>query len=574
MWLRSLYGKMGLGWTLASSLLLIGGNIEATVESVLQKIEIRACESQSDIVFIVRNGKAIAAFGSANQYKPVETRSITKSFVGLAIGMLIDEAKISSIDTPVYTFYPEWHQGFRQSVTIGHLLSHTSGIENGDEMCEIDTCDNIIRMALSTDFTNCPGTRFEYNNKATNLLAGIVQKAAGMNVQMYLRQKLFRPLGITSDSWLADSSGNLFGMSYLTINAIDLAKVGMLIAQGGYWNGEQLISCEWLTKMMQPSQEFNPFYSQLWWLDYNNISFYWDKALLDMYAEAGVSPTDVSILKILDGESLMFNGQISYRNYAQWIASNMSCFFGSTQEVNDCLNRIDALGLPIARWLPGELRTISARGFGGQQLIIMPNEGLVAVRLSSCSTSPYAPDTFPDLEALLGQLACELRASPGDIEAFRCEPEKMIQYPRAYRCEDDPEFRKPPCFPGTICPRDELKARAAANRIDISRVPYYTQPVIPYYKPPKLPERVLELPEEGALVPFPHEEQEGEESFGSAFEGATLQKPTPLPNATDSILPLKDENEAVPNATDSILPLKGENKVHQIQFDLPKKDQK
>lgn len=422
----------------------------ASSRDVLQKIEERTLASDSDIVMIVKDGDPMALFGKASRFKPIESRSITKSFVGLAIGLLIDEGKIGTSDLAVSTFYPSFSQGMRGCVTIAELLSHTSGLECGVNLNEPQKSPDIIFTALNAPFISCPGTRFQYNNNAVNLLAGIVKKASGKCVQNYLRHKLFEPLGITSDSWLFDPCGNQFGMAHLTMSAVDLAKIGILIAGQGCWNGNRLISSSWLKAMMCPSQEINPFYSTLWWLSYRQISFYWDDPLLALYTECGLDKRCIDVLRSLKGQKLLLQGNVNYRNYAQHLGNQLREAFGCKENVINFFASVDSLGLPMARCVYGDVHAISARGYLGQQLIVMPEASLVAIRLTSkAAFKPGESDTFADLECLLVELAKELEKDPTIHPIIRCAEETREKLPPAYNCESDPEFRRP-TYPGTL----------------------------------------------------------------------------------------------------------------------------
>ena len=98
--------------------------------AALERLKIRAGRANSDAVLIVKDGKIIADWTFGKSAGPIEAMSATKSVVNLAVGRLIDQKKIRSIDQPVFDFYPEWRQGRKRLITIRHLLNHTSGLQN------------------------------------------------------------------------------------------------------------------------------------------------------------------------------------------------------------------------------------------------------------------------------------------------------------------------------------------------------------------------------------------------------------------------------------------------------------
>jgi CubicO group peptidase (beta-lactamase class C family) len=235
------------------------------------------------------------------------------------------------------------------------------------------------------------------------LLAGVVQKATGVSVHDYLKSRLFQPLGITSDTWISDTAGNNFGMSHLTINAKDLTKVGLLLINRGRWNHIPLINEEWIDLMIQPSQEFNPFYGLLCWLSYCHLDIYWSQDLLDFYAGEGVNPYYLRCLASLCGRVLSFNGDVSYGSFLEDVSIQLAGTFGSCQDVRNFFNEIESKGLPLGKFKVGKLKSFSARGYQGQKLLVIPDEGVIAVRLAkTCGTfDDGQADIFADLESSL-----------------------------------------------------------------------------------------------------------------------------------------------------------------------------
>jgi CubicO group peptidase (beta-lactamase class C family) len=400
-----LYDKASICLALAGCLFSFFAG--ATPCEILPEIYDRADESNSEAVLVVRAGKLLGCYGDAKQYEPIESYSVTKSFVSLAVGILIQERKLF-IDAPVYSFYPEWNQGIKKGVTIRHLLSHTSGLQDEHDTFFYQFPD-IVQMALVSDFSYYPGTRFNYNNKAANLLAGIVEKVSGMTLQQFLKCRLFTPLGISSDTWLCDEAGHNYGMAHLTINAMDMAKIGMLISSRGCWGVNRLISEEWIDLLETPSQSLNPFYSFLWWLGYGYLEIYWDSQLLEYYAQEGLPSNYIWCLEALQGQVIPLEGYTSYGNFFEKCAGHLLPYFGSYDQIFSFFRQLEYKGLPLARWQSGKVKSIAARGYAGQQLIIFPEESLVGTRMSRIYTDFEGNvDTFRDLEMMLASMAFQM----------------------------------------------------------------------------------------------------------------------------------------------------------------------
>ncbi|MES5487569.1 serine hydrolase [Bradyrhizobium sp. INPA03-11B] len=96
-----------------------------------------------------------------------------------------------------------------------------------------DPCRYVLeqRMALQ------PGDLFNYSGGATTPLAAALAKAVDRGIDVYAREKLFEPLGITDVEWLSfTGSAEPAAFAGLRLRPRDLAKLGQLVADGGRWN--------------------------------------------------------------------------------------------------------------------------------------------------------------------------------------------------------------------------------------------------------------------------------------------------------------------------------------------------
>jgi CubicO group peptidase (beta-lactamase class C family) len=257
----------------ASSLSVIAAEPNQTTKAEPNQINKQALDqlldaaqkSHTDALVVFKDGKQYDEWYFGKKPGKIEAMSATKSVVNLAIGCLITQGKIKSVDQPVCEFYPEWKQGRKKNITIRHLLNHTSGLQNLPRSdIEIYPSPNFVQLALTAELSDDPGTAFAYNNKAVNLLAGIVQKASGKRMDLYIKDEIFTPLGITDFSWTLDKAGNPHGMAGLQILPADFAKLGQLVLNRGKWNGKQIIAQSWFDISMRPGQEFEPTCGLLW----------------------------------------------------------------------------------------------------------------------------------------------------------------------------------------------------------------------------------------------------------------------------------------------------------------------
>ncbi len=205
-------------------------------------------------VIIIRNGAVIseASFGAYRTDVWRSTYSLCKSVTGIAIGMLIDEGRLS-LDTPVTKIFER--RGFILSalvlkgLTVRHLLTMSSGItfnESGSV-----TEEDWVRCFFETSLKFEPGSSFSYNSMNSYMLSAIVKQVSGQSLTEYLRERLFEPLGIKNFYWETCPRGIEKGGWGMYLLPEDAAKIGQLYLQKGIWNGKRIISESWVLESTQ-----------------------------------------------------------------------------------------------------------------------------------------------------------------------------------------------------------------------------------------------------------------------------------------------------------------------------------
>ena len=133
-----------------------------------------------------------------------------------------------------------------------------------------------------------PGTAFEYNSGNTLILGEIVRKTSGLSLDDFAEEYLFSPLGITSYQWThCRNAGEVtFASGGLYLRPRDMAKFGQLFLQDGVWEGNRIISSEWIEASVKESiplpvsmrDRYHAYgYGYQWWLEtynYGNINAY------------------------------------------------------------------------------------------------------------------------------------------------------------------------------------------------------------------------------------------------------------------------------------------------------------
>jgi len=219
-----------------------------------QKLHDRAVATNSNSLIVLRDGQLDEQISFGMDHDPLYIMSISKFVTGLGLGSIFTAARVD-IDQPVAEFFPEWRQGRKQRITIRMLMNHTSGLQNAaDTGVDLEAAPDMVQLALCAELDADPGAEFSYNNKAVQLLAGVVQRAAGRSLDGLLTEHLFAPLGIQSASWAYDLNGSPYIAGGLSMSAWDLARIGQLVADGGLYRGHQVIPEEWVATMSAPGQ--------------------------------------------------------------------------------------------------------------------------------------------------------------------------------------------------------------------------------------------------------------------------------------------------------------------------------
>lgn len=209
-------------------------------------------------------------------------QSVSKSVTSAAIGVAIARGDFkASLDTPVLHWFDAAKvrnvDARKERMTLRHVLTMTTGLDwdedvpyddphNGSSLME--ATQDWVRFVIDQPMAHEPGTTFAYSSGATELLAQIFRKETGQDIERYARAHLFGPLGITHYHWKRTPLGEVDTEGGLYLSSGDLAKFGYLYLRDGVWNGERLLSPEWIRDSMAPRVDVGAGwrYGYQWWL--------------------------------------------------------------------------------------------------------------------------------------------------------------------------------------------------------------------------------------------------------------------------------------------------------------------
>ncbi len=211
------------------------------------------------------------------------TWSTAKSIAVTLIGMLVDDGRLE-LDEPLdFAWLPEVAstQGDpRDAITLRHVLNMSSGLYPVDDFdMEYATGSGLAYWAGASSVEGArnrglirePGTFWDYENYDTLLAVYAMKRALG-DRQTYLefpRKALLDRIGMRNTLLSVDRFGDFIMSSQVYTNARDLARFGLLYLNEGVWDGERLLSREWIDFVRAPApatRETGNFYGGQWWL--------------------------------------------------------------------------------------------------------------------------------------------------------------------------------------------------------------------------------------------------------------------------------------------------------------------
>lgn len=233
-------------------------------------------------VLVERHGKLVAELYRSGPDRPIDVlygvwnpsfgdadfgprtlhdmRSISKSVVGLLVGIAIQRGEIGGVEQPVLDLYPELAD-LRATPAAGirleHLLSMSSGLEWDEGALPNDETrlywkSDTARFVLERPLVTQPGAVFHYDSGGTAVLADVLERRSGRSLEQLSRDQLFTPMGITESQWVTDIHGRALAFTGLRLRPRDLLSLGRLVLDGGTWGGRELVPAAWVKESLRP----------------------------------------------------------------------------------------------------------------------------------------------------------------------------------------------------------------------------------------------------------------------------------------------------------------------------------
>ncbi len=273
--------------TFLSGLLLVAGMlVSRTVQSrsltladslSLSEIQHRASSINSlSSLLIQQKGQLLSAkyYNGLSQGETTNLKSASKSIISLLIGIAIDKGYIESLDQTIEPYFKNYFaahpDSVKENITLKDLITMRSGLETTSfhNYGRWVTSDNWVRFALDQPMEGRPGGDMAYSTGTSHLLSVILTKATGMSTKAFAEKYLFEPMDIEVGGWDRDPQGYYMGGNNLALSPRDMLKIGQMILDDGIYQGQRIISSQWLQDSFRTytRSNYNPYnYGYMWW---------------------------------------------------------------------------------------------------------------------------------------------------------------------------------------------------------------------------------------------------------------------------------------------------------------------
>lgn len=200
------------------------------------------------------DGKLAHQYGDTEERHPIY--SATKTITSIAAGMASDEGKLD-IDKSILEYLPDDIKSILTAeefavykhITTKRLMTMSVVGYPFRPSGEL-RLDKVIKYPI----TDVNKREFNYSNISAFLAGAVVSCAVGEDLYEYLKRKLFTPLGISNPPYTRSDDGYFYGASSMKLSVHELSKIGLLLYNGGVFDGKRLLSEEYVKEAVSLHQ--------------------------------------------------------------------------------------------------------------------------------------------------------------------------------------------------------------------------------------------------------------------------------------------------------------------------------
>ncbi|HMQ48812.1 MAG TPA: serine hydrolase [Saprospiraceae bacterium] len=186
--------------------------------------------------------------------------SAGKSLMAVMVGLAQEDGYLALDDVTADYLGEGWTTCTEEEerlIKIRHQITMTTGLDDSLEDLGVPNSEYCYDPECLQCLTS-PGNRWAYHNAPYRLVQNVMENATGINRTLYTYQRLGSRIGM---------SGFWFDYVYYS-TARDMARFGLFMLAQGNWNGDLIMTdMDYYQAMIHPSQQLNPSYGYLWWLN-------------------------------------------------------------------------------------------------------------------------------------------------------------------------------------------------------------------------------------------------------------------------------------------------------------------
>lgn len=252
---------------------------------------------------------------------PYQLRSATKVLYGTLLGIAIDKGFLKNEDELILPYFQDDYETIKnlhdrkRKLTIKDFLTYQHGMDcennnprsKGNEMAMMQS-DDWVKYTLDLPMVSEPGKSSSYCTGVALTIGKLIEKVTEQDLETFAKENLFDKLGIENYSWrFAPDSSSRTTFSQKSLTPREMMKWALLYKNKGVWNGEQIISEDWVNKSFSTygSGEFG----YLWEHKYIMV----DGKRYDSYMASGNGGQKINIWPELDMITVFTGG--NYNSY-------------------------------------------------------------------------------------------------------------------------------------------------------------------------------------------------------------------------------------------------------------------
>jgi len=252
-------------------------------------------QSKTASFLIIKNGKFVHEeyWDGYDQNSKTNSFSMAKAITVMLVGKAIEQKKIKSIDEKFASFYKNYNNvPFGKYLTLANLAEMEAGLNWNEDYnnpflpnAKAYYGKSLEEAVFLRGFKDQPGTKFEYQSGATQLLGFALRKSINKTIAEYASENLWQPLGMEQNAeWNTDDFGMEKTFCCVNSNARDFAKLGQLFLNNGEFDGKQILNAHFIEEMRTPTKLSKEAYGLGLWINNDaTIKHYYFRGLYGQF---------------------------------------------------------------------------------------------------------------------------------------------------------------------------------------------------------------------------------------------------------------------------------------------------